>query len=414
MTSLETWRLRALSMAAALRLPISEINSTAAILANSLRSDTLQELADRIDRSLPLPVRAHPIGRFLTTPGPESIVSLTEIAAYLSEFVTDPAMPEIIGGLKGQYYSTVTQLAIAYRLKHVGASNVRLEPELPSGRRADVAALYDGVMVVTECYRPTVLGRPEHHESFLGKALLDHVSGWPQPVAVGILVRRRLDAELRQVISRTARSLLDSVRTSSFSVSEYRAEREYEVTVAPTVVVGAGEDSAFAMDPQFPRDLGEPVLFMRTGLAPRSEIERLNPKIAFPTGSCIGIWEVPRRNRLPSEPRIGLSRLLRKARKKMGQTKVADDSLRLLVLDSWVTDVLDEIPDPQQAFDSELLRHHDGDVCALCVRREWAEDIFRYVYKYRPFVRAGDSIGHRLVDALQGWEVKTTVPTRTN
>ena len=78
--ALETWRLRALQSAPGLCLALEEVNTSAAILANALGSDVVKRLSSRVDKSIALPIRRHPIGRAITTPGPESVITIAELA----------------------------------------------------------------------------------------------------------------------------------------------------------------------------------------------------------------------------------------------------------------------------------------------------------------------------------------------
>jgi hypothetical protein len=132
-----------------LGLEFSAIAESQAIVCGAVGAAWLdqQERASR-DKVMPI-TSTHPLYRNLNAPTDSSVLEICELALYLREFQSDPALPAIIQDLRTAKFEAVfLELAFAYRWRDGGA-DVHLRTATPNGE-ADFQATIDGLPFTVE------------------------------------------------------------------------------------------------------------------------------------------------------------------------------------------------------------------------------------------------------------------------
>jgi len=165
-----------------LDLPMEFVPEALAILQNAFGEDWLRRQVETTTRRSPIPFHVHPLGGCLGVAGESQIVEVLELAVYLKRLFDVPAIVNVLHDMKTKYAHGFLQLAFAYRLRRVGATEMRLEPSAARGRKADIFFEIDRHAYLVECYIPRQQRRdsmPEMH----------HVVG-PISKALGQQLRR--------------------------------------------------------------------------------------------------------------------------------------------------------------------------------------------------------------------------------
>jgi hypothetical protein len=406
------WRLRAALQANALGVPLELVGEAAGILTTVFGGEWLDEKCRRIDRGTVFPLRQHPLGSALRIGGESQVVEVLELAAYLKSLTAVSGLEVVTDLLRVQYRSAFLQFAIAHRVLGIGGTELMLEPQAQKGRHGDLRFRFDNEVVMVECYRPTVVGRPEHHVSRLMNDVLKLFPLDGAPVAVAVHLQTGIDHAARKTIVRTVERLWRRMQADPEHDPVLERIDVAVISVAPTVVAPPGADSILALHPDFPPLPNRASQFSRVGIATRDTLKVVDPTLRVPTGSCIAVWEKKFQHYVDADTtRLGLERLLRKARRKMAQTRGSDPARRLIVADSWVTDELHHVDaDMDQMVREQLLSQHTGSAALLLTRRHWSSEEKRYRYSHHPFTQNGDKLfldfGHRIIE----WEREYLVP----
>ena len=233
------------------------------------------------------------------------------------------------------------------------------------------------------------------------------------PVAIAIQLREPLShAHRKAVVSQVARGK-QQVLGGGSSEAVLIAESEALVSVAPTEVVPAGVDSKLMMHPEFPRLPNKASQFARIGIATKDVFQVVNPVLQRPTHSCVAVWEHEAdaaARRTPSYDDAFL-RVVKKAKRKLAQTRSHDRGSRLVAIDTWVTEKLNELTiDPVEYVRREVTEQHDGATALLFLHRAWDGDVSRNRYSYGLLGGEDDPNVGRLVLALEEWEAGNLVP----
>jgi len=147
--SLAMWQARAVERAAILKIEQSKLLDSAQMVLSALGAEWLQKqqvLTENPQRGIS---DVHPLYRDLNSSSDGAIIVVCELAQYLRNFMSDPAISTILADLRSdKYESTLFELAKASRWMTAGAT-VMLQPTVPGGI-ADFAAVIDGIKVIVE------------------------------------------------------------------------------------------------------------------------------------------------------------------------------------------------------------------------------------------------------------------------
>jgi hypothetical protein len=147
--SLAMWQARAIERAAILKIEQSKLLDSAQLVISALGADWLKKqetLTKNPQRGIS---NVHPLYRDLNSSSDSAIIMVCELAQYLRNFMSDPAIRTILADLRSdKYESTLFELAKATRWMTAGAT-VTLQPIVPGGA-ADFDAVIDGMEVVVE------------------------------------------------------------------------------------------------------------------------------------------------------------------------------------------------------------------------------------------------------------------------
>ncbi|MEL6195773.1 MAG: hypothetical protein AAFZ38_05670 [Myxococcota bacterium] len=103
----------------------------------------------------------HPLGSSIASVSTKYISEVIELALYLRTLFDVPGIGQVTTALRSptEYPSAFLQLALAYRFRSLGATELELEPPVADGRIADIAFRYRGRRFVVECFVPRFPGR---------------------------------------------------------------------------------------------------------------------------------------------------------------------------------------------------------------------------------------------------------------
>ena len=405
------WRLRAAAATSRLGYPPDLVNEAAGILSVALGREWLTSASQWEDRSL-FQLRRHPLARALNSRGDPEIIEVLELAEYLKSAAHLEGFADAVSGIKSQYYQTLLPLAFAHRVALLGTAALSLEPPAAGGRLADIAMEWSGEPYLIECYRPTIVGQPEHHVGRLLMGVLRHFSADEQTIAVAIQLQGGLDHQKRKSIVRSVADAKRVLSDGGFREAVLVRHDHALISVAPTVAAAAGQHSALALHPDFPRLPNETSQFARLAIGDRAALNVVNTTQANPTHSCVAVWEQDAAtggDRLPDVD-SAFERVVKKVKRKLTQTRSGQSRRRLVVVDTWTTGHLDQLDvDPDVYVRGRVL----GDRAATAIlftRRYWDRDASRYRYRLQVFAQEDDAQATALVEALNDREEETTVP----
>jgi hypothetical protein len=197
-----------------------------------------------------LPVKSHPIAQAITTGGESDVVDLVELALYFRTLFDTPGFDDTLPVLRHSYWTAFQQMGLAYRLRLLGGSELRFEPEQKSGSRGDLAFLLDGENFIAESFWPRYgRGVYSSHELLWNRVnavLDDSPYGLDRRLRLTIQLKRRFDSGMAKRIERRLRCLVEEV------------DRATEAHDDDDIALLAVEDISGLADPDFdqngPRD----------------------------------------------------------------------------------------------------------------------------------------------------------------
>lgn len=156
----------------------------------------------------------HPMFSLLRSGAEVALVEVAEIATYLREFQDDPSFGDVLHHLRAarDFRSAVFELAMAFRWKRAGA-DIRLGPPLKTGKRADFAAVIDGVDYIVEVSAsPKEMLNPEAagYANLIAKTLRT-AKAEDAHVAVEVVIDRRLQGDMHAAVQRAVRQGLKAI-----------------------------------------------------------------------------------------------------------------------------------------------------------------------------------------------------------
>ena len=166
----------------------------------------------------------------ITTGGESDIAELVELALYLRTLFDAPGFGDTLPVLRNSYWTAYQQMGFAYRLRPLGGSELRFEPEQKSGSRGDLAFRLAGENFVAESFWPRYgRGVYSSHELLWNRVnavLDDSPYGSNQRLRLTIQLKRRLDSGMAKRIERRLRRLVEEIDRLKQSVNRM-GERGY-------------------------------------------------------------------------------------------------------------------------------------------------------------------------------------------
>lgn len=158
----------------------------------------------------------HCLDVWISTPTPSHILSIVELALYLKNLHDVEGLGEVIENMRAidQFETSLLQVAFAHRFKQAGASALKFEPTLNSGRRADLYFKIDKEPYLVECFKRGADGHPWDSDikTHTWKRLLKHAKYENKSVLITLKVnyqcplsdKERIEIEIagRRLISK--------------------------------------------------------------------------------------------------------------------------------------------------------------------------------------------------------------------
>lgn len=226
----DTWMRAARKYAPALHLDADALVADHSVVVSTFGEEWLERERASLTRGRAFH-EMHPMYSLLRSSAEAALVEVAEIATYVREFQGDPSFSDVLDHLRTapDFRAASLELAMAFRWKRAGA-DVRLRPLLPTGKRADFAAVIEGVEYVVEVSSsPKELLNSEAagYANLIVKTLRTAKSDSAH-VAVEVVIDRRLRGDMHGAMQRAVREGLKSIGS---------AERAHFELAFGTVVV---------------------------------------------------------------------------------------------------------------------------------------------------------------------------------
>jgi hypothetical protein len=157
-----------------------------------------------------------PLYQHLNSSNDGAIVAICELARYLREFASDPAITTVVNDLRSdKFEATFLELALAHRWKKAGAS-VTLQPPVPSGV-ADFAAVVDGTRFVVEAstFPADDFSKLQVRAGTIVAETLESVVKNRVPVAIKVVINEHTEGDfegnLRKAVREVCTALLSAL-----------------------------------------------------------------------------------------------------------------------------------------------------------------------------------------------------------
>ncbi|GEL75595.1 hypothetical protein MVI01_73790 [Myxococcus virescens] len=414
---LARWRKRATQLSASMRFDPALANEAASVVQHAFGADWLARRAVVRDSGDAWGNRAHEIGTALARADASGVALVLEMSAYLKFLAPLPSYASVIAGLKEDFRTTLLQLSFAYRVEKLGSARVVLEPPVQDGRLGDVGFNLAGEEFVAECYVQRASPWSTSKEGMwlcrrIPKLLEQHGR---HCVAIAIHLKKPLDARIRKELLRAVERLLMSLARTS-GATGLEATNSWTVSVMPTVPNGE-----FFVHPEFPRDLGEPLMGMNQRSMSRAHVLDVvaNPAVPLrpssPVETRLVIWAEDSdeaEHSISRDLNRPLSRLAKRLRTKTAQTRSPGVG-RVLLCESWVADQLKRAtPEQLRRFKAELFGPSGFIGALLFVGRSWDERAFRHRCAFTPLQSSpADPRCENLIGALVEAERVTFIPS---
>jgi hypothetical protein len=236
------------------------------LILSALGPEWLDKQEAQEAKAIPI-VQFHPLYRELNSSTNQALVTVAELAKYLTGFTSDPALPAVLTDLcSDKYPSTLFELSTAYRWR-MAAAQVRLQPPTPSGVADFEAVISDATFTVECSVSPdTVFQDPTFIlTGLVADVISDALGEEPFAVIAKITVHKALtgdwQGEMRRLTKSLCRAVIERVQKGLYThVSEetaaWRVEME-RITEATEKLRAPGWDISFGVSMK-PETEGQP------------------------------------------------------------------------------------------------------------------------------------------------------------
>jgi hypothetical protein len=216
----QDWESGAAARAKLIEISLDDLFAARDQVRGAMGLEWFEQQERKLARSSANIAHVHPLYRQLTSPNDIALVDVAELAFYLRVFKGDPAITEIVNGLRGsKFWATLFELAMAYRWRDAGAV-VRLSPVTAKGR-ADFAANAAGVDVIVEVSRfdDDVIGGPQFSVPLAitdaGLRVIPESIPFVYKVRVSGPVEARLETPLRRALKTAGIAFVSEVQAGN-------------------------------------------------------------------------------------------------------------------------------------------------------------------------------------------------------
>lgn len=138
-------------------LGISPVEALA-IIKGAFSESWLRDQVTAEEKGTAIQSSRHPLARLILLPGKNQIPRVLELALYLRDLYAVANLDQVIQQLKSasDFENTWIQLAYGYRFHKIGASNLKFEPDVDQGRKADIIFKFEAHTYLVECFKPEI------------------------------------------------------------------------------------------------------------------------------------------------------------------------------------------------------------------------------------------------------------------
>lgn len=235
----EVWHEAARGFQGQLGVPLVAAERAHSIVVGALGSSWLEtQLARR-----GLPGRSfhdvHPLLRAMTGGGLDSVLHVCELAGYLTFFMHEPMLGEVLTAMRdhGKYESTFFEVAIAWRFARAGFP-ISFYPPTPTGGVADIAVALGGTSAIVEVsvFPGDVFERPAMVAANFITDVVSRTTGkldLPCFIAVEVVVDDETDGNFRQELHRAVTGAIRHFAESSCLANQLKKWSFGTVLVRP-------------------------------------------------------------------------------------------------------------------------------------------------------------------------------------
>ncbi len=391
----------------------SLILETESVIRKCLTDSWLNECDKETSIGSPMSLRKFPISDLLQIAGDSQITELIELSEYLKVASESSEFTLIISNLKSKYHSTRFQFQIAYRLKKIGVDDLIFEPLLESGRRADLLIKVGGDKMLIECYRPEEsVSYPYLEFNFLLKQGLEESETIKNPVTIALELKSLPTAKIRKEIIHSIKQFVKEKQNDVAFYNDFVENDDFKISIVTRDLPRNGEDYENELHPHFKISRQEAMRLIRS-YANKKDLEKLKFNGIPETipDSRVLLWLPPEYTGFPEDLRPTINTLAKKIKGKIPQTKSSGGEKRLIFVEHWAADKLDEADD-LNPLNEELKKHSNLLGIILCTRFYDFENN-RFRVKYKPILQNSLSTDElEFIRRLIEFEMRSFIPAK--
>lgn len=203
--------------------PINSITTpeAIAIIQNAFSREWLDECVKTKEKGSALNSSKHPLAKLILLPSKNQVQKVLELAIYLRELHAASNLDQVIMQMKASedFENTFLQLAYGYRFHKIGVTDLKFEPDVDGGRKADIQFTYDSHQYLVECYMPEI--KQSWQVAFtekLSQSMSDYAQSKNKKICVKAFLRSNPPFKLdeRKAFEKDCKNLVDQANSTTY------------------------------------------------------------------------------------------------------------------------------------------------------------------------------------------------------
>ena len=128
------------------------------IIRNAFSTHWLDQIVAAKEKGNAIQSSRHPLASLILVPGKVQTNKVLELGIYLRALHAAPNIDQVIRQMKSgeDFENTWLQIAYGFRFFKVGASDLKFEPDVDAGKKADIIFNFESQTYLAECFMPEV------------------------------------------------------------------------------------------------------------------------------------------------------------------------------------------------------------------------------------------------------------------
>ncbi|MBC7457349.1 MAG: hypothetical protein H7235_03665 [Bdellovibrionaceae bacterium] len=129
-----------------------------AIIRSAFSTSWIDKIVSAPEKGTAIQSSRHPLASLILLPGKKQTKRVLELGAYLRDLYNVPNLDQVIRQMKSaeDFENTWVQLAYGYRFLKLGVKDLKFEPDIDDGRKADLVFNFESQAYLVECFMPEV------------------------------------------------------------------------------------------------------------------------------------------------------------------------------------------------------------------------------------------------------------------